>query len=142
MPISLTALLHRASQAVDAQFAKELAEGVNVTVRQVAVLAAVAQREGCSQTDIVDETGIDRSTLADICRRLVERGLLARKRSKVDARAYMLTITPPGRELVSLASRAQKRAEAAVLNALPARKRDESEALLAELVDRKLSDST
>ncbi len=51
------------------------------------MLARVAGNEGLSQTDIVNLTGIDRSTLADIVRRLVKKGLLQRRRTKQDARA-------------------------------------------------------
>src|SRR5215510_8853476 len=89
-------LLHRASQAVEDAFASEVdIEGL--TPRQLAVLTTIAQHEGLSQTGIVDRTGIDRSTLADIVRRLQKKGLLQRRRTKEDARAYAVKLTeePP-----------------------------------------------
>ena len=46
---------------------------------------AAEQLDDLSQTDIVRITGIDRSTLADIVRRLVQRGYLQRKRTRTDA---------------------------------------------------------
>jgi hypothetical protein len=58
-------LLHRASQAVEDAFTAEVKID-RLTPRQVAVLMTVAQDEGLSQTGIVDRTGIDRSTLADL----------------------------------------------------------------------------
>jgi DNA-binding MarR family transcriptional regulator len=45
----------------------------DLTPRQLAVLVTVANNEGLSQTGLVDRTGIDRSTLADIVRRLQPR---------------------------------------------------------------------
>jgi DNA-binding MarR family transcriptional regulator len=57
----------------------------DLTPRQVAVLTTVAENEGLSQTGIVDCTGIDRSTLADLVRRLKLKGLLERRRTKEDA---------------------------------------------------------
>src|SRR5262245_42257996 len=66
-------LLHRASQAVEEVFASEV-EIDNLTPRQLAVLMTVAQNEGLSQSAIVDRTGIDRSTLADIARRCRRKG--------------------------------------------------------------------
>jgi hypothetical protein len=37
----------------------------DLTPRQFVVLTVIAENEGCSQTDIVDATGIDRSTIAE-----------------------------------------------------------------------------
>ena len=92
---SLLHLLHRAGQAADEYFAEEM-KGSELTARQHAVLAILSNEEGASQTQIVGLTGIDRSTLADIVRRLVEQGLVARRRSKQDARAYAVRLTAAG----------------------------------------------
>ena len=89
---SISHLLHRANQVAAERFAKAIGD-TDVTPRQVAVLGIVATNEGVSQTGIVEASGIDRSTLADIVRRLVKRGLLARRRSKQDTRAYNVTLT-------------------------------------------------
>jgi DNA-binding MarR family transcriptional regulator len=85
-------LLHRASQAVEEVFAASV-NVENLTPRQLAVLVTISQAEGLSQTGIVDRTGIDRSTLADIVRRLQKKGLLQRRRTKEDARAYAVKLT-------------------------------------------------
>ena len=92
-------LLHRASQAVEDVFAREV-EIDRLTPRQLAVLTTVAQHEGLSQTGIVDRTRIDRSTLADIVRRLQKKGLLQRRRTKEDARAYAVKLTEEGRRVL------------------------------------------
>ena len=56
----------------------------------------VAEEEGLTQTDLVERTGIDRSTLADIVARLLGRGLIQRRRAKEDARAYAIKLTAQG----------------------------------------------
>ena len=53
-----------------------------LTPRQLAVLITVSQTEGQSQTGLVERTGIDRSTMADIVRRMQRKGLLKRRRTK------------------------------------------------------------
>lgn len=89
-------LLHRASQHADQLFAAAIGN-TGLTARQLIVLDAVARARQPSQTDICTATGIDRSTLADIVRRLVGRGLIFRRRTKEDARAYALRLTEEGR---------------------------------------------
>ena len=97
---SISHLLHRANQVATERFSKAIGDS-DLTPRQVAVLGIVATNEGVSQTGIVAASGIDRSTMADIVRRLVKRGLLARRRSKQDTRAYNVTLTAEGRRLLT-----------------------------------------
>ena len=88
-------LLHRAGQCADEMFLTSLSSRA-MTPRQFAVLKAVEGSQEPSQTTLVDVTGIDRSTIADIVRRLVERGLLQRRRTRRDARMYALRLTAKG----------------------------------------------
>ena len=67
-------LLHRAGQRADELFSATMGES-DLTPRQFAVLKTVAKSEDLSQTALVQQTGIDRSTLADIVRRLIKKGL-------------------------------------------------------------------
>ena len=97
---SITHLLHRIHQVATERFAKELGDS-NLTTRQLAVLAVVGSEDGMSQTDIVAATGMDRSTMADIVRRLQQHGLIARRRSKVDSRAYVVTLTAAGQKALA-----------------------------------------
>ncbi len=89
-------LLHRAAQRALDFYAEEAGPGA-VTQRQHAVLAAVAAREGAAQADLVAATGVDRSTLADMVARMIDKGLLARERSSLDARANAVRLTDAGR---------------------------------------------
>src|SRR5262245_33071166 len=92
-------LLHRAGQCVGFIFSDEV-HGGDLTPRQYTILAAVAREEGLSQTDLVTRTGIDRSTLADIIRRLVQKGWIQRRRTSADARVYAIRLTEEGREVL------------------------------------------
>lgn len=130
---SMLHLLHRAGQVADEMFAEEM-HGSDLTPRQFAVLRVLQRLETASQTDIVNETGIDRSTLADIVKRLVARGLIARRRSKTDARAYAVRLTQSGREALRSAEPASERVEDRLLKTLPQARRDAFVDSLAQLV--------
>lgn len=130
-------LLRRAQQYAFDIYAQEVgADGL--TPRQFAVLLTVDQNEGLSQTDLVGLTGIDRSTLADMITRLIKRDLLARRRTEMDQRANAVRITAAGRRALKAALPGVRRAEAHVLDPLPAgRRREFMNALtaLAEAAD-------
>ena len=121
---SILHLLHRAGQSADEAFAREM-QGSELTPRQYAVLVVLAEHENASQTDIVNATGIDRSTLADIVKRLVDRGLLSRKRSKLDARAYSVRLTAAGQSALRSAGPVAAKVEDRMLKLLPAARRNE-----------------
>ncbi len=89
-------LLHRVLQLALDIYAEETGKGA-LTQRQYAVLAAASTTDGASQTDLVNMTGIDRSTLADMVARMIEKGWLGRERSKTDARAKTVRLTEKGR---------------------------------------------
>lgn len=92
---NLIHLLHRASQFADALFERH-AQNASLTARQLIVLDAIAALDDPSQTEICKRCGIDRSTLADIVRRLANRKLVTRRRTRQDARRYALRLTPEG----------------------------------------------
>lgn len=98
-------------QKIKAQHAKALADH-DISPRQVYVMMAIADtKEAPSQTDLVETTGIDRSTLADIVRRLAKRGYIARKRRKDDARAYQVYLTNEGRTMLKLTTKIMQKVE-------------------------------
>jgi DNA-binding MarR family transcriptional regulator len=75
-----THLLHQAEQAAKRLFAAH-ALGL-IRPRQLAILVAVSENDGLNQADVVERTGIDRFTVAEIIARLVRKGLLQRRRSR------------------------------------------------------------
>jgi DNA-binding MarR family transcriptional regulator len=127
-------LLHRAGQCAGDIFHAEMKDG-DLTPRQLAVLVTVAQNEGLSQTGLVDRTGIDRSTLADIVRRLQRKGLLHRRRTKEDARAYAVKLTDEGRRVLRVAEPLSKRVDERILDALPGKQREQFIDELQAIID-------
>jgi DNA-binding MarR family transcriptional regulator len=119
---SLGHLLHRAAQRALDFYAEEAGAGA-VTQRQHAVLAAVAAREGAAQADLVAATGVDRSTLADMVARMIDKGLLARERSNLDARANAVRLTDAGRMALEETGPRAAAADARLLALLPKGKR-------------------
>ncbi len=116
-------LLHRAGQCADELFAVSIGDS-DLTPRQYAVLRAVDMNEEPSQTTLVEKTGIDRSTLADIVRRLVEKGLLHRKRTRRDARMYAVRLTEKGQAALRKAEPVARSTDERLLSAIPQRERE------------------
>lgn len=100
------------------------------TDRQVAVLRVVAERGACINKDITDTIGMDRSTVTDVTRRLAERGLITRKRSKEDARRVELSVTASGRSRLVRADGKVAEAEKAILQNIPLADRPAFRAML------------
>jgi DNA-binding MarR family transcriptional regulator len=111
-------LIKRVQQYYGDLYARE-AGSCELTKQQFTVLAALENNEGVSQTALVEMTGIDRSTLAEMVRRMLERGLLSRERTEKDARANAVAITGNGRKALRVARSAADRAEKMLLDSLP-----------------------
>jgi DNA-binding MarR family transcriptional regulator len=117
-------LLHRVGQCAGDVFAAEIGE-TDLTPRQYAVLLSVSLNEGLSQTDLVEQTGVDRSTLADIVRRMLKKGLLQRRRTKEDARAYAVRLTEEGWRVLRAAEPVVRKVDDRILAALSPKQREQ-----------------
>src|SRR6185369_1197418 len=111
-------LIRRCAQFFGDLYAHE-AGASDLTKQQFTLLAALEHNDGASQTVLVEITGIDRSTLAEMVRRMLDRGLLSRERTEEDQRANAVAISPLGRKALRGARNAADRAERALLEALP-----------------------
>lgn len=98
LPAAPGHLLRRNHQRSLDLFTKHV--GTELTRQQFALMLALGQRPGASQRDIVDATGIDKSTIKEMLGRMVARGWIKRARDTSDARAWTLELTPKGLELV------------------------------------------
>lgn len=114
--MSIVSLVHRMEQ--DAATALKEA-GSPLRKSQLVVLDAIFIEPGLSQTDVVDRTGVDRSTIADVVRRLMRGKLIKRARSKADARAYVLNLTEDGETALMSARKARKSADKALVAKYP-----------------------
>jgi len=116
-------LLHRALQRALGIYGEEMGEDA-LTQRQYALLVAVAAADLPSQTDLVSLTGIDRSTLAELVARLIDKGLLARERSESDGRAKAVSLTETGRTALDRARPRAKAADKRILALVPKPRRE------------------
>lgn len=125
-------LLRRAEQFAADLFARsDLNDGV--TLRQTVLMAAIAEAEGASQSDLVRITGVDRSTLAEMMARMEKRGLIARAAAADDGRAKSVRLTGEGRRRLNATLPAIRAVDRALLSALPANQRSGFQAILSEL---------
>jgi MarR family transcriptional regulator, lower aerobic nicotinate degradation pathway regulator len=127
-------LLRRATQYANDIYASEVGEEA-LTARQFAVLLTVEEHEGLSQTDLVNMTGIDRSTLADMIGRMLKKDLLRRRRTDDDARANSVSITSSGKRALSGVLSRVRKAEEKVLSPLPSGKRSDFLKMLTLIAD-------
>ena len=130
MSASLLSLLHRANQIATERFSSVMGDS-DLTPRQIQVLAAIEANEGLSQTKIVELTGVDRSTLADIIKRLLKNKLIERRRSKEDARAYVVKLSDGGKQALAIGKPALATVEKGLL---PTKSRAELKALLEKII--------
>lgn len=127
-------LLRRAEQFATELFARsELHDGV--TLRQTVLLAAIAEAEGASQSDLVRTTGVDRSTLAEMMSRMEKKGMIARAAAADDGRAKSVRLTNEGRRRLDAVLPAIKDVDRNLLASLPATRRAAFQAILAELAE-------
>jgi len=71
------------------------------TSRQMALLVAVHQMPGASQSQVAQAIGLDLNTCSDLVARTTAKGYLVRRRSETDRRTFCLDLTETGRELMA-----------------------------------------
>ena len=116
-------LLHRAQQRASDMTAQAL-RAHGLTPRQFAVLQALQRNDGVTQTELVKQTGIDRSTLADMLSRLSKRRLVQSRRTEQDQRANSVRITSEGAAALNNVAPKVAEAEQRMLESLPPELRD------------------
>ena len=127
-------LIRRCQQFYGDLYARE-SGARELTKQQFTLLAALEHNDGASQTTLVEITGIDRSTLAEMVRRMLEKGLLSRERTEEDQRANAVAISPSGKKALRSARNAADRAEKALLEVLPMPDRQKFIRSLAQIAE-------
>ena len=128
-------LLRRAQQRAVDLFVQAVGEN-GLRPPQFAVLVTVHQNPGLNQTHLVDRTGIDRSTIAEMIDRMVARGYVERKRDAADQRVNTLWATGAGIAALEACADAALAVQDEILAPVPPEKRAallEALELLAEL---------
>jgi DNA-binding MarR family transcriptional regulator len=125
-------LIRRCAQYFGDLYAHEVGAS-DLTKQQFTLLAALEHNDGASQTGLVEITGIDRSTLAEMVRRMLDKGLLSRERTEEDQRANSVVISPSGRKALRIARSASDRAEKTLMERLPPAERQRLVRMLSQI---------
>jgi DNA-binding MarR family transcriptional regulator len=89
-------LLSTAGRIVRERFERAL-QPTGLRARHLGVLVTLATLGPLSQGDVAQQGGVDKSTMVAVIDDLEGWGLVERRRSRVDRRAYKLTLTAAGR---------------------------------------------
>jgi len=127
-------LLRRAQQRAVDLFVQSVGED-GLRPPQFALLLAAYQNPDANQSDLVRETGIDRSTAADMITRLATRGLIRRMRTKTDARSNRLEVTPAGIHALESTAAAGIAAQESTMAPIPTGQRDRFLKQLRQITD-------
>ena len=126
-------LIRRAQQAH--MFHWQRIVSSDISSPQFGVLSSLKATPGLSQADLCAELDLDRSTIADIVQRLVDRGLISRERHAEDKRRYCLFLTDQGtREYAALLPKVSE-LDAELTANLSAQEHDKLQVLLERLLE-------
>ncbi|VVD62789.1 MarR family transcriptional regulator [Pandoraea anapnoica] len=78
----------------------ESCKDFSITPVQYGLLTTLSEHPNLDQTSLCAEVGVDRTTMADVLRRLEERGLVKRTPSASDGRVKIANITARGRAIM------------------------------------------
>ncbi|WP_242697311.1 MarR family winged helix-turn-helix transcriptional regulator [Bordetella petrii] len=127
-------LVRRLNQIHYALFYEEC-KTQNVTPVQYGVLTALSLSPWLDQTAIGMELGLDRTTTADVIKRLQERGLVERRVNPNDKRSRQAVITQEGLRIMGLLQGGMARAQQRLLEPLTPRNQEIFMKLLSTLVE-------
>lgn len=106
-----------------------------LTGPQFAVMWVVREYPDADQGSLAAAVTLDSSTMADVCRRLEKRGLIARRESPRDARAKVLTLTDEGAATLDQMMQRARALDEALLSAYQGGQLGQVAALLNSLAD-------
>jgi DNA-binding MarR family transcriptional regulator len=127
-------LVRRLNQIHYAMFFEEC-RNESITPVQYGVLTALSLVPGSDQTAIGMELGLDRTTTADVVKRLEEKGYLTRKINPTDRRSKQAFITAQGLHVMSLLQDGMARAQSRLIEPLKENERKTFMKLLSTLVE-------
>jgi len=107
--------------------------GLGVSGAQLFVLREIESEPGISLAQLAGKTMTDPSSVSVVVARLVDTGLVLRKRDPDDARRAQLTLSPRGRSLLKKAPEPVQRRLIAALQAMPKKRVGRLAEVLGEL---------
>ncbi|AZY53520.1 MarR family winged helix-turn-helix transcriptional regulator [Bordetella avium] len=127
-------LVRRLNQIHYALFYEEC-KTQNITPVQYGVLTALSLSPWLDQTAVGMELGLDRTTTADVIKRLQERGLVNRRVNPNDRRSRQAVITQEGLRIMGLLQTGMARAQQRLVSPLSPRNQEIFMKLLSTLVE-------
>lgn len=127
-------LIRRVNQIHIAMFF-ESCKDFAITPVQYGLLTTLSERPNLDQTSLCAEVGVDRTTMADVLRRLEERGLVKRSNSPTDGRLKIANITPRGRKVMKDMYGSMREAQVRLLSPLNAKDQATFVRLLMQLAE-------
>lgn len=128
-------LLARASSEVSAQFHADL-KGHGLQVPEWRVLATLSDGDGMTLGELAARALQRQPTMTKIVDRMVQSGLVTRRKGEPDRRQVRIFITDDGRKRVKDALSAAKKHEAEVLSDYSAEEAHRLKSMLQALIDR------
>ncbi|MCE8519301.1 winged helix-turn-helix transcriptional regulator [Ruegeria pomeroyi] len=125
----LNIVAQEAIQANDEIFLRE----TGCRIRDLRVLRLIDDRPGTTFAEIAKITGFDRSLTSRIIQNLIGAGLIERENSSEDARVFLLSTTPKGKEVRQVARRLSDRLEVILTDPLSAHEMRAFNEILARL---------
>jgi DNA-binding MarR family transcriptional regulator len=125
----INALAHQATAAMQ----RSLREAeLGLVAMEARTLRFIARHPGCTQNDIVRESGRDKAQIARIIKVLLERGEI-RKRAAGAGKRQHLEVTPAGAKLHAKAEALRTVIAQALVEGLTTKERDELERMLRRM---------
>jgi DNA-binding MarR family transcriptional regulator len=91
-------LIGRIARRMSAEMDRRMREH-DVTFAQAAVMSRLWWQDGLTQSELLDQVGLDASTLTGLLQRMTRQGLVRRKGDRTDGRVLRVYLTPRGRAL-------------------------------------------
>ncbi len=127
-------LIRRLNQIHYAIFSEEC-KAHNITPVQFGILTALSLKPGLDQTEIGTELGLDRTTTADVLKRLEEKNLIERRPHPADRRSRQSLLTEEGFRVMKQLHANMHSAQQRLLSPLSERNQDIFLKLLSTLVE-------
>lgn len=109
---------------------------LGIDSRELGILLSIADLEAASQQQIADRLGIDRTSMVARIDALELKGIVVRRPDPDDRRRNLVTVTEPGRQIITAAAAARDTAERDFLSDLSAAEVKQLRDLLVRVVHR------
>ncbi len=98
--VRLYMTLQKAAHALKKSADQALLDAADLTTAQAAVLVVVKSNKQATQRLLAEQLGLNESAVTAMARRLITRGLLTRTRSETDGRAWALSLSEQGEQVL------------------------------------------